>query len=215
MFLWMKRQFVGELFRAVDGSPRATVLIDHAHNQQVWSPSHGDTLTPAGYRNLFETAVPRVFGESKLFADVVHGIDAGSDARRRPRRALDAEAALTLIASQVDGVFAKHPLGIPPAVGGEWRVNPLYSVAREGAQLHGRLRFPSEDYEYEYSACREYLPDEVFVDRRCVRRAAGWQSPVGVRGSDSAPGDRRAAQQRNVGSTCRICARSRRTLGRS
>jgi len=26
-----------------------------------------------------------------------------------------------------------------------------------------RLRFPSEDYEQEYGACREYLPDEVTV----------------------------------------------------
>jgi hypothetical protein len=35
MFIWSKRQFVGELFRAVDGSPRATVLINHTHNQLV------------------------------------------------------------------------------------------------------------------------------------------------------------------------------------
>ena len=28
-----------------------------------------------------------------------------------------------------------------------------------------RLRFPSDDYEEEYGACREYLPDEAVVER--------------------------------------------------
>ncbi len=35
--------------------PHATVVINHTHNQLAWSPSHGQPLTPAGYRNLFET----------------------------------------------------------------------------------------------------------------------------------------------------------------
>jgi uncharacterized protein YbaR (Trm112 family) len=167
MFLWHKRQFVSELFRAVDGSPRATVLLGHAHSQLVWSPSHGDTLTPAGYRNLFETATPRVYGESQLFADVVRGT--ALDLTRNQKDAeLEHDAALTLVASKAEGVFAQHPLDISPATGGEWRINPLYSVSNEEGQLHGRLHFPSEDYEYEYSALREYLPDEVFIDPRAL-----------------------------------------------
>jgi uncharacterized protein YbaR (Trm112 family) len=163
MFLWHKRQFVSELFRAVHESPRATVLLGHAHSQLVWSPSHGDTLTPAGYRNLFETASPRVYGESRLFGDVVHG--AALDlSRQQSDASLENEAALTLLTSRVDAVFAVHPFRAPQTGGGEWRINPLYSVATEGALLHGRLQFPSEDYEYEYSALREYLPDDVFID---------------------------------------------------
>jgi len=176
MFLWLKRQFVGELFRAVHGSKRATVLVGHAHNQQVWSPSHGDTLTPAGYRNLFETAAPRVFGESQLFADVVRG-EALDLARVQRDATLETEAALTLVASSVDGVFARHPLGLPPALGGEWRINPLYSVSQDGPQLHGRLQFPSEDYEYEYSALREYLPDDVFIDAGAFAALQGGTVP--------------------------------------
>jgi hypothetical protein len=31
-----------------------------------------------------------------------------------------------------------------------------------------RLSFPSDDYAQEYGACREYLPDEVVVDRASV-----------------------------------------------
>ena len=39
----------------------------------TWSPSHGQPLTPDGYRDLFETIEPRLFGEAGLFADVVAG----------------------------------------------------------------------------------------------------------------------------------------------
>ena len=70
MYIWEKRPFVGELARAVDGSPRGTVLINHTHNQLVWNPSQGDALTPGGYRVLFETMTPRVFGESPQFLDI-------------------------------------------------------------------------------------------------------------------------------------------------
>jgi hypothetical protein len=177
MFLWHKRQFVSELFRAVDGSSRATVLVGHAHSQLVWSPSHGDTLTPAGYRNLFETAKPRVYGESQLFSDVVAG-SALDLTRNQNDSELQTEAALTLVASKVDGVFARHPLGVPPPMGGEWRINPLYSVSEEDGQLHGRLQFPSEDYEYEYSALREYLPDDVFIDRAAFAELQSGRMPA-------------------------------------
>ncbi len=56
MFIWTKRQFVSEMARLVDvaGEPGA-VVITHTHNQLAWSPSHGQPLSPAGYRNLFET----------------------------------------------------------------------------------------------------------------------------------------------------------------
>jgi len=168
MFIWTKRQLVGEMFRAVHGSPRATVVINHTHNQLVWSPSHGQALTPAGYRNLFETAVPRVFGESALFADVVHGatLDLG---RSEDDATLDNEVALTLIASAVEAVFAEHPLEVPHASGGEWRINPLYTVERHGDHVHGTLCFPSPEYEDEYGACRAYLPSEVRIDADALR----------------------------------------------
>lgn len=168
MFIWMKHLFVGEMFRAVDGSPHGTVLINHTHNQLVWSPSHGQALTPSGYRNLFETSEPRVFGESELFSDVVHGTTLDLT-RRDDDASLDAEIALTLIASPVEGVFRKHAISTPQWSGGEWRINPLFDVAEEGARLRATLRFPSPDYEDEYGACREYLPDEVFIDAAAFR----------------------------------------------
>jgi uncharacterized protein YbaR (Trm112 family) len=180
MFIWTKRQFVAEMCRAVAGSPRATVLINHTHNQLVWSPSHGQALTPSGYRNLFEGVAPRVLAESRLFADVVRGdgLDLG---QADDLEVLNREAALTLIASEVGDVFAVHPIQSPQASGGEWRINPLYDVREETSRIHATLRFPSADYEDEYRACREYLPDEVSIDTAGLKALQEGGSPESMR----------------------------------
>lgn len=104
MFIWTKREFIGEMFRAVDGSPNATVLINHTHNQLVEPRARQCAQAPAGYRNLFGDPPARVYGESALFADVVAGqaLDLG---RKDTEETIDASAALTLIASKVGGVF--------------------------------------------------------------------------------------------------------------
>jgi len=180
MFIWTKRQFVGEMCRAVAGAPRATVLINHTHNQLVWSPSHGQALTPSGYRNLFEGVEPRVLAESRLFADVVKGdgLDLGY---ADELEALNREAAITLIASTVGDVFAVHPIQSPMPSGGEWRINPLYQVREETGLIRATLHFPSPDYEDEYRACREYLPDEVSIDAAALKVLQEGGSPESMR----------------------------------
>ena len=40
-----------------------------------------------------------------------------------------------------------------------------------------RLRFPSEDYEQEYGACRQYLPDTFVLDRAALDAIAGGRVP--------------------------------------
>ena len=139
------------------------MLIGHTHNERTWSPSHGQPLSPEGYADLFETLEPRIFGEAGLFADVVSGgpLDL---TRRDEAETLDRNPALTIIASRNPGVFARHPLPPPDTATGEFRLNPLYAVEPDGDRVRLRLRFPSEDYEQEYGACRQYLPDEVTVD---------------------------------------------------
>src|SRR5260370_573503 len=66
-YIWTKRQFVLEMLRLIDGAHGAAV-INHTHNELVWTPSHGQPLSPAGYRDLFETLEPRIFGETALLA---------------------------------------------------------------------------------------------------------------------------------------------------
>src|SRR5207237_1401644 len=133
-----------------DGRGRGAAVISHTHNQCTWTPSHGQPLTPAGYRDLFETLEPRLFAESGLFEDVVRG--GPLDLSRRDMDAtLQADQALTIIASREPGVFGSHAIeapGVEPR--GEFRVNPLYVQDGDGDPVRFRLRFPSDDYEEEY-----------------------------------------------------------------
>jgi hypothetical protein len=176
-YIWTKRQFVGELTRlVVSDSARAepgAVVINHTHNQLTWSPSHGQPLSPAGYRDLFEAIEPRIFAEAGLFADVVRGgpLDLS---RRDAEEVLNADPALTIVASRHPAVFERHAIE-PPAMRGEFRINPLYRAELEGDRLHLRLRFPDPDYEDEYGACRQYLPEDVTVDQAAFQalRAGG------------------------------------------
>jgi hypothetical protein len=179
MYIWTKRQFVGEMERLVGAS--GAVLIGHTHNERTWSPSHGQPLSPEGYAALFETIEPRLFGEAGLFADVVKGgpLDLS---RRDAAGTLDRDPALTIVASRHPGVYARHPLQSPTAAVGEFRLNPLYvpdDVPGDAVQgLRLRLRFPSDDYEQEYGACRLYLPEEVALDAAVTASlAAGRLSP--------------------------------------
>ena len=163
-FIWTKRQFIGEMARLIDGTGEpGVVLISHTHNERQWSPSLGQPLSPEGYRDLFETLEPRVFGEAGLFADVVKGgpLDLS---RRDSSEALDRDPALTIVATSRPDVFRQHSLEATPTPRGELRVNPLYAMEAQGERVRLRLKFPSTDYEEEYGACRQYLPDEVILD---------------------------------------------------
>jgi uncharacterized protein YbaR (Trm112 family) len=177
MYIWTKRQFVGELARLIDndGEPGA-VLISHTHNERAWSPSHGQPLSAQGYRDLFETLPPRVFGEAGLFDDVVKGgpLDLS---RRDPDQTLDRDPALSILATRRDDLYTHHRLEPASASPGELRLNPLYEVEEHGDQLRLRLRFPSDDYEQEYGACRQYLPDTVVLDRRVLSALTSGHLP--------------------------------------
>jgi len=182
MYIWTKRQFVLDLLRLIDGQNPAAAMISHTHNQCTWTPSHGQPLTPDGYRNLFETLEPHVFGESGLFGDVVRGgpLDLS---RVDGDRTLEAEQALAIVASTDPRVFTPHALEPPPSrPAGEFHVNPLYAAdgPAAGETLRFRLRFPSEDYEQEYGACRQYLPDEVTVARADLAALASGSVPPGA-----------------------------------
>jgi uncharacterized protein YbaR (Trm112 family) len=174
MYIWTKRQFIGEMTRLVDdgdGGGGGAIVIGHTHNERTWSPSHGQPLNQDGYRNLFETIEPRIFGEAGLFRDVVKGgpLDLG---RRDAADVIDADPALTIIASRNPEVFKAHPLEAARAPRGEYGLNPLYAAEQAGDRTTLRLRFPNEDYEQEYGACRQYLPEEVTVTGAVLGRLA-------------------------------------------
>ena len=172
MYIWTKRQFVGEMERLIAGRDEpGAVLIGHTHNERTWSPSHGQPLSPEGYAALFETLEPRVFGEGNLFADVVAGgpLDLS---RHDDQETLDNSPALTIVASRHPGVFARHPLTQPSTAAGELRINPLYAQAPDGDGVRLRLAFPNEEYADEYGACRQYLPETLTLDRPALEAIA-------------------------------------------
>jgi uncharacterized protein YbaR (Trm112 family) len=181
MYIWTKRQFVGEMARLIDGDGEpGAVLIGHTHNERTWTPSHGQPLPPEGYRDLFETLEPRIFGEAGLFADVVRGgpLDLS---RHDSTDALDRDQALTIVATRRTAVFTPHPLQAPLPARGELRLNPLYEVERNDDQVTLRLRFPSEDYEQEYGACRQYLPETVRLDAAALAALESGQLSTELR----------------------------------
>lgn len=100
--------------------------------------------------------------------------------RRDSAETLDADPALTIIASRRSDVFARHPLTPPSEARGEFRVNPLYAIETDADPVGFRLRFPSEDYEDEFGACRQYLPDRVAIDRASLRALASGRLPSGL-----------------------------------
>jgi uncharacterized protein YbaR (Trm112 family) len=179
MYIWTKRQLVGEMARLIDdpSADPGAVLIGHTHNERTWSPSHGQPLSPEGYAALFETLPPQVFAESNLFADVVSGgpLDLS---RRDSKETLDGDPALTVVATERHDVFVRHQLDANRPVSGEFRVNPLYELETNGDRVRLRLQFPSEDYEEEYGACRQYLPDEAVVHRAALDTLPGGAVPA-------------------------------------
>jgi uncharacterized protein YbaR (Trm112 family) len=182
MFIWTKRQLIQEMARLIDVPDRTApgaVVVSHAHNAEVWSPSHGNPLPPVGYLDLFETLDARLFAESALFADVVKGgpLDLG---RRDSRAVLDGDPALSIVAGRgatSPELFRAHPVDAGAGTRGELRVNPLYTASADGSRVRLRLQFPSQDYADEFGACREYLPDEVVVDARSLAALPAGEVP--------------------------------------
>jgi hypothetical protein len=178
-YIWTKRQFIGELCRLVDGREPGAVVVSHTHNQLTWSPSHGQPLSPAGYRDLFETIEPRIYGEARLFADIVSGGPLDLSRIDRPE-ALDADPALTIVASQDQHVYARHAIDAAASGRGEFRINPLYAVEPRGNELHLRLQFPNVDYEDEYGACKQYLPDKTVIDAAALAALQSGGAPAAL-----------------------------------
>jgi len=179
MYIWTKRQFVGEMGRLIDNPADApgALVIGHTHNERTWTPSHGQPLSPEGYAALFETLPARIFGESRLFEDVVAGgpLDLS---RQETNDELDPEQALTIVATTRTDVYTKHTIDEPATATGEYRLNPLYAIdGADGDHVRLRLQFPSVDYEEEYGASRQYLPDEVMVHRTALEMLPGEVVP--------------------------------------
>ena len=174
-YIWTKRLLASEMMRVA--APDGAVVVTHAHNANQWNPSAGMPLPPDAYGDLFAEMNPRLFAERDLLREIVGGgpLDLS---RHDASEALDADLALTIVASHRADVFRSYPA--TPAVGarGEFRVNPLYEVEGNGDRVRLRLRFPSEEYEQEYGAARNYLAEDIVVDRIALAALPAEQLPA-------------------------------------
>jgi len=160
---------------AADGA----VVVTHAHNAVQWNPSAGMPLPPEAYRDLFADMQPRLFAEGELLAGIVAG-GALDLSRPHAAAALDADTALTIVATRRSEVFRAFPAAPRPGARGEFRINPLYAEEAEGDRVRLRLQFPSEDYEQEYGAARLYLAEDVAVDRAALAALPAARLPAAL-----------------------------------
>ena len=177
-YIWTKRQLASEMMRVARDA--GAVVVTHAHNADQWNPSAGMPLPPDAYRELFEEMNARVFAERQLLADVVRGgpLDL---ARRDDLATLDADPALTIVASRRAEVFRAHRLPPPlPEARGEFRLNPLYAVDADGDRIRLRLRFPSDDYAEEYGAARAYLAEDVAIEPAALAALPAERLPAAL-----------------------------------
>ena len=128
---------------------------------------------------LFADMQPRLFAEGELLAGIVAG-GALDLSRPHAAAALDADTALTIVATRRSEVFRAFPAAPRPGARGEFRINPLYAEEAEGDRVRLRLQFPSEDYEQEYGAARLYLAEDVAVDRAALAALPAARLPAAL-----------------------------------
>ena len=159
-YIWHKRLLADEMTRV--SGPDGVVVMPHLHSALGENFSAGDTLTPHAYRSLFSQLHPRLFSDTRLLADVVDRRILDLSGEILPEE-LGSEPALALIASRDTDVFRRYEVSDVQDVTGELRVNPLYQVVYRNGRSVLTLVFPSADYEAEFRACRQYLPNTVTV----------------------------------------------------
>jgi hypothetical protein len=164
-YIWSKALLAREMMRLIDRE--GAVAITHAHNARRENPSAGMPLPPEGYGEVFEGLDARVYSERALLADVLDGrLDLG---RLDDAVTLDADPAVTAIASARHDVFALRTLDAARHARSSLRVNPLYAISVDAGRASLALRFPSASYEAEYGACRRYLPATLTIDAGVLR----------------------------------------------
>jgi hypothetical protein len=148
---------VDEMMRLA--GPDGTIVMPHLHSALGENFTAGMPLTPAAYQALLEPHHPRLYRDSALLDNVLHGVlDLTRD--ERPE-ALTGEPALVVVASRHADVFRKVELPWIAPPPDRVIVNPLYRVQVEDGSSQLILSFPTPEYEEEFAAAKRYLPEVV------------------------------------------------------
>ena len=166
-YIWHKRLCADEMMRVARSD--GVVLMPHLHSALGDNVSAGDTLSPGGYQNLFAPYQPRLFSDTRLLEGLLEHRVVDLTRGLSPTE-LGAESALTLVACQHADCFRRYAVPDTMEVRGALVVNPLYGVERHDGRSILTLSFPTPEYEAEFSACKQYMPDTVTVDAHLTGR---------------------------------------------
>lgn len=176
-YIWHKRLMADEMMRLAGRT--GAVVLPHLHSALGENFTAGMTLTPEGYRDLFEPLGARLFRDSALLDQVLGGepLDLGDDAAPE---SLAGEPSLTLIATARTDLFRAYEApALVSEVRGELIVNPLYRVEHRDSSSTLTLSFPTGEYEAEFGECKRYLPATITlpgdVSKPFARAALGDQ----------------------------------------
>ena len=144
------------------------IVLPHLHNALSWNPSQGMPLTPPGYARLFHGATVQIFDESRFLRAAIQG-DAVDFSQPKSQSELDAAPALVILVKPSNAVL--HPCAPAlPEESSRLQINPLYQRDGSAQEAVWKRSFPSVDYEEEYSACKEYLPEQVALTPQQLAR---------------------------------------------
>lgn len=167
-YIWSKRQFASELQRVTTDA--GVVALPHVHNALSWNPSQGMPLSPSGYARLFADREVLMFDDAQFLAAALKG-ETVDFLPKAESAELESAPALAILAMTRPDSLRAQPLRTeaePQALS----LNPLYHQD-PSARSRWRRVFPSADYEDEYGACKEYLPDTVELEVNPRRRVNG------------------------------------------
>lgn len=160
-YIWHKRLLAGEMQRVA--TARGVILMPHLHSAHGNNYSAGDTLSPAGYSNLFAPLAPRLFDDRQLLTALLDHqvVDLAADV---PPAHCGDTPSVTLMATSNAELYGRYDIIDPLHVTGVMAVNPLYRIDWVDGGSRLTLTFPTPEYEDEFGLAKRYLPATVTVD---------------------------------------------------
>ena len=172
-------QCAEEMKRVIE--PGGLIILARFGNGQV-EPREGYELSVAGYVRLFDGLAWRMVSENDLLQEYLErlGPQLGEPSILS---ALAAEKWLYFVASERPERFRNYPrFEAWPQAAGRLKLNPLYHEIHKdsGGNVTVEFRFPSKWYEFENSACPQYMPETAVVSKEALSAmaAGAWSEEI-------------------------------------
>jgi hypothetical protein len=158
--------------------PSALLLLTSLNNANLHHPRTGCPLPPESYGELVADMPHRVVGDTQILNQYLRKQGPALSREVAPDE-LAQELRVSLIASEDGTVFRDYPgFADWPHAEGCLRLNPLFHPVSSDHPTVFRRQFPSEWYEIDNAALKEYLPLEIQISPDVLREVnAGQRTP--------------------------------------